>query len=205
MWTRVRAGGSRLARLIGSGRLVVDPVRMGMAAATTRREGPESVRRAYADALLHLAALSIVAGAIHAVVAPPHLAEAWTYGTFFVALAAFQLAWGAWIYARPSAPGFRIGAALSAAVIGVWILSRTTGIPFGPEPWQPEPVGALDLAATAAEALIGVLCCGFLASAAVRPGVRWLPARFRGLHPVAMAVMFCGLLSLLLGGGNHTH
>src|SRR3954463_9172059 len=69
-----RAGGSRLARLIGSGRLVVDPVRMGMAAATTRREGPESVRRAYADALLHLAALSIVAGAIHAVVAPPHLA-----------------------------------------------------------------------------------------------------------------------------------
>jgi hypothetical protein len=199
------AFGAPLARLIRSGRLVVDPVRMGLAAASTRREVPGAARHAYVDALLHLAALSIVAGAIHAVVAPPHFAEAWTYGTFFVALAVFQLAWSAWIYARPSALGFRIGAAVSLVVIGIWILSRTAGMPFGPEPWQAEPVGAPDLAATAGEVLIAVLCGAFLASAGVRPSARWLPAPFRGLHPVAMAVMLCGLLSLLLGGGHHTH
>ena len=82
-------------------------------------------------------------------------------------------------------------------------MSRTTGMPFGPEPWQAESAGALDLAATAGEALIAVLCGAFLAGATSRPSARWLPARFRGLHPVAMAVMFCGLLSLLLGGGHH--
>ena len=40
----------------------------------------------------------------------PHFVEAWAYGTFFAVLAAFQLAWAVWIYARPSTPGFRIGA-----------------------------------------------------------------------------------------------
>jgi hypothetical protein len=176
---------------------------MPTATARTGRTESPAAQGAYADALLHLAALSIVAGAIHAVVALPHFVESWAYGTFFVVLGAFQLAWAVWIYARPSIPGFRIGAAVSVAVIGVWIVSRTTGMPFGPEPWQAESVGALDLAATAGEALIAVLCAAFLAGVSSRPSARWLPARFRALHPVAMAVMFCGLLSLLLGGGHH--
>ncbi|OLE37010.1 MAG: hypothetical protein AUG48_05710 [Actinobacteria bacterium 13_1_20CM_3_68_9] len=176
---------------------------MGIAAASTKPAGSASAQHAYADALLHLAALSIVAGAIHAVVAPSHFRGAWTYGTFFGALAVFQLAWGVWIYARPSPLGFRIGAAVSLAVIGVWIVSRTTGMPFGPEPWQAESIGAPDLAATAGEVLIATLCGAFLVGATTRPRARCLPARFRGLHPVAMAVMFCGLLSLLLGGGHH--
>jgi len=176
---------------------------MSTATARTRQVESPAAQGAYADALLHLAALSIVAGAVHAVVAPPHFVEAWAYGTFFVTLACFQLAWAAWIYMRPSALGFQIGAAVNVAVIGAWIVSRTTGMPLGPEPWQVESIGALDLAATAAEALIAVLCAAFLAGVTRRPGARWLPARFRGLHPVAMAVMFCGLLSLLLGGGHH--
>lgn len=176
---------------------------MSIATARTGQAESPTAQDAYADALLHLAALSIVPGAIHAVVAAPHFAEAWAYGTFFALLAVFQLAWGVWIYARPSTSGFRTGAALSLTVIGIWVVSRTTGVPFSPEPWQAEPVGALDLAATAGEALVAVLCGAFLTGVTVRPGARWLPARFRGLHPVAMAVMFCGLLSLLLGGGHH--
>jgi len=173
-----------------------------MSTATARTEQAGSAP-AYADALLHLAALSIVAGAIHAVVAPPHFAEAWTFGAFFAILAAFQLGWAVWIYVRPSALGFRAGAAVSLAAIGVWIVSRTTGMPFGPDPWQTESIGPLDVAATAGEALIAVLCGGFLANASSRPGARWLPARFRGLHPLALTVMLAGLLRLLLGGGHH--
>src|SRR4051812_30430057 len=61
------------------------------------REAP-----AYTDARLHLAALSMVAGSIHAVVAAPHFGEYWLFGIFFAALAVFQLGWGAWIYERPS-------------------------------------------------------------------------------------------------------
>src|SRR5436309_15200736 len=197
--------GALVARLIRSGRNVVDPVRMGIAAAGTERAESRSGSRVYADALLHLAALSIVAGAIHAVVAPPHLAEVWTFGAFFVVLAAFQLAWAVWIYARPSALGFRVGATVSVAVIGVWIVSRTTGMPFGPDQWQAESLGPLDLAATAGEALIAVLCGAFMVDAGARPSARALPARFRALHPLALTVMVAGLLSLLLGGGHHVH
>jgi hypothetical protein len=176
---------------------------MSTATAGTGQAESTPARGAYADALLHLAALSIVAGAIHAVVAPPHFEEAWAYGAFFVALAASQLAWGAWIYTRPSALGLRIGGAVSLAVIGVWIVSRTTGMPFGPDQWQAESIGPLDLAATAGEALIAVLCGAFLAGAEAQRSARALPARFRALHPLALAVMFAGLLSLLLGGGHH--
>ena len=94
--------------LIRSDRLVVDSLRHEHRDGTHpgRSESP-AAQGAYADALLHLAALSIVAGAIHAVVAPPHFVEAWAYGTFFVMLAGFQLAWAVWIYiaaVRPRLP-----------------------------------------------------------------------------------------------------
>ncbi len=177
---------------------------MSTATARTRQVESPAAQGAYADALLHLAALSIVAGAIHAVVAPPHFVGGmglWDVLRHARRLPARPGRSGS--TSRPSTLGFRIGAAVNVAVIGVWIVSRTTGMPLGPEPWQVESVGALDLAATAAEALIAVLCAAFLAGVTRRPGARWLPARFRGLHPVAMAVMFCGLLSLLLGGGHH--
>jgi hypothetical protein len=178
---------------------------MSTAIARTGQPGSPPAQRAYADALLHLAALSIVAGAIHAVVAPPHFAEAWTFGAFFAGLAAFQLGWAVWIYARPSPLGFGVGTTVSLAVIGVWIVSRTTGMPFGPDQWQAESIGPLDLAATAGEALIAVLCGAFLIDAEARPSAKALPARFRGLYPLAMTVMFAGLLSLLLGDGHHVH
>src|SRR5436190_13617393 len=109
---------------------------MEPAAASDARSGTRSRERPYVDALLHLAALSIVAGAIHAVAAPPHFAETWARGAFFLVLAAFQLAWGALVYARPSSRALRVGAAVNLLVIGVWIGSRAVGAPFGPDQWQ---------------------------------------------------------------------
>jgi hypothetical protein len=178
---------------------------MESAAATDERIGPRSRERRYVDALLHLSALSIVAGSIHAIVAPAHLAEAWTHGAFFVALASFQLAWGVAIYVSPSAGGFRIGAAVSLAVIGVWVVSRTLGAPLGPDQWQPEPIGPLDVAATAAEVLIAGMCAAFLVSRRTEPARTALPARFRRLQPLAMLAMTGGLLAMFLGGGHHVH
>jgi hypothetical protein len=47
---------------------------------------------------------------------------------------------------------------VNSAVIAVWIVSRTIGLPIGPHPWQPEAIGLLDLFATGFEvALVGVL------------------------------------------------
>ena len=134
---------------------------------------------------------------------PPHLAESWAHGTFFIAIATLQLAWGAWIYARPGRLGFRSGAAVSTAVIAVWIASRTVGVPVGPDQWEAEPVGALDLAATVSEGVIAFLCGAFLAAGGDRPAVSALPARFPNVQPLALAVMFAGLLALFLGGHHH--
>src|SRR5436853_4305638 len=36
-------------------------------------------------------------------------------------------------------------------VFAVYVASRTVGVPFGPMPWQPEEVGAVDLASKATE------------------------------------------------------
>jgi hypothetical protein len=178
----------------------------GMESAAASNERTSLSReRPYVDALLHLAALSLVAGGIHGVVAPPHFAETWTHGAFFALLAAFQLAWGAVAYARPAPGVFRIGAAVSLAVIGIWVVSRTLGAPFGPDQWQPESIGPLDLAATAAEALIAAMCIAFLVNRKAEPARAGLPAHFRLLQPLAMLTMTAGLLAMFFGGGHHVH
>jgi hypothetical protein len=177
-----------------------------MSTAIARPGQPESrpAQGVYADALLHLAALSIVAGAIHAVVTPSHFTEAWTHGAFFAIVAAFQLAWAVRIYARPSPRGFRIGVAASLAVIGVWIASRTIGVPFGPDQWQAEAVGPLDLGATASEAMIAMIAPALLASGGGAPTDAVLPLAARYLRPLVYAELMLGLLALFLGAG-HAH
>jgi hypothetical protein len=178
--------------------------RMSTATVRTSATRASSEPGAYSDALLHVAALSIVAGSIHAVAAAPHLREYWLFGTFFCAVALVQLGWGAWIYGRPSPVAFRAGIAVNLGVITVWIASRTVGLPLGSEHWRAETVGPLDLAATAAEALVVALCVAFLSTAG-RAATAGLPSRFRRLQPLAMATMLGALLVLFLGGGHHVH
>lgn len=149
----------------------------------------------YRDARLHLAALSLVAGSIHAVVAVPHFAEYWGFGSFFLALGTFQLAWGVQVYRRPSAGLYRIGAVASLAVIALWIASRTVGLPLGPEPGAAESVGPLDALASAIEVAIALLCASFLGRA--------LPVPAWAARATSYALMFGGLLALMLGAGHH--
>ncbi len=107
------------------------------------------------------AILSILALVAHAIDAPDHLNEWWGYGTFFVIIAAFQFFYGMalflqpWRYdedgnERPDAdrygrPYFILGTILTASIIVVYIVTRTTGMPFfGPEA-KVEPVTPLSL------------------------------------------------------------
>ena len=173
-----------------------------MDAAAARADAPAG-SRPYADALLHLAGLSMVAGGIHAVVAAHHLTEYWLYGAGFVAMAVAQLGWGAWIYARPSRSGLHIGLALAAGIAALWLASRTVGLPIGPDASRPEAVGVADAAATASELLTAGLCAAFLASGAA-DWPRSLPSHLRPLAPVAIALMMAGLGAMLLGSG-HAH
>jgi hypothetical protein len=104
------------------------------------------------------ATLSTGAAAIHFAVVPEHMAEFAPFGLAFVALAWFQVTWAQLYLLRPNRRIAAIGAVVSVAIAAIWVLSRTAGLPFGPQPWTPEPIGALDLLATALEiTLVGIL------------------------------------------------
>lgn len=147
-----------------------------------------------------LGSLSAAAATIHFAVAPEHFREDFRFGLFFVIVATLQLAWGAAVLARDSGTLYAGGAIGNAFVLGVWAVSRTTGLPLGPEVWTPEPIGLLDGMATSYEA---VILAGSLYSfgrsaigeheAPVRPGSR-----------SAIVVYVLPALAFFLGSG-HDH
>jgi hypothetical protein len=104
--------------------------------------------------ILALATASLASGLLHASVSREHFGEAFIFGAFFLVTAAAQTAWAALLVYRPNTKLLIIGAAGNALVIALWALTRTTGLPIGPEPWHPEPIGILDLAATGLETAI---------------------------------------------------
>lgn len=104
------------------------------------------------------AALALIAGLIHLYIAPEHFEEAFEFGLFMVVVGAAQVAAGTLLAVRPSRPlviATVVGTLLLFAVYGV---SRTAGLPFGPEPWHPEHVHTIDVVSKATEfALLLVL------------------------------------------------
>lgn len=113
------------------------------------------------------ATLSLAAAGIHFAVIEEHLEESAAEGVFFFALGAFQAIWAQFFLLRDDRRIAFVGGAVNAAVIGIWVVSRTIGLPFGTTPGTPEPVGLPDLMATSFElVLIGLLL------------PRLMPARF---------------------------
>ena len=106
---------------------------------------------------LALAVASLGAGLIHLAYAPEHLLEFRLLGTGFVAAGVFQLAWGASVATRDSRRALAVGGLLSLAFVGVWAVSRTVGLPVGPDAFHAEPVGLADLVCCALEVPIGVV------------------------------------------------
>ena len=92
-----------------------------------------------------LAALSVGAAAIHFAVVFEHFAEYTLYGVFFLVISWAQLIWPAVLLWRPSRLWLSLGLAGNAIIIVVYVLSRTVGLPFGPDLHSPESVGALDV------------------------------------------------------------
>lgn len=122
---------------------------------------------------LTLAGLSVVAAGIHAWVVPEHYEEDALLGVFFAVVGVAQAGWAAAVISRPTRRLHGAGIALSAGSLALWALSRTAGLPIGPEPWDAEPAGLLDVAAGAAEFAIVVVAAMSLGRGAfVRRGER---------------------------------
>jgi hypothetical protein len=146
-----------LGTLVGPGLLLAFWAGWSDLRAWLRRGGRESLP----TAVLVAAALSLAAAAVHAIVMPPHLHEDVLYGGFFAALALGQLAWAIAVVLRPQTRLLAVGAAANLAVVGLWLLTRTAGIPFGVAAGRREPVGVLDVSCALLE--LGVVaCCALL-------------------------------------------
>jgi hypothetical protein len=102
---------------------------------------------------LHVgAALSLLAAIIHLLVMPEHFEEWWGYGTFFLVVALAQGLYALFLLRRPGRPLLLAGVAGNLAIVILWLVTRTSGIPLlGPHAGEIEEVGALDLLCTLAE------------------------------------------------------
>ena len=104
------------------------------------------------------AALSLLAALIHLWVAPEHFDEWWGYGTFFLVAAVAQALYAPLLLRRPNKTILLVGIAGNLAILVLYLLTRTLGIPFfGPEAGEVEGVGFADACATASELGIAVV------------------------------------------------
>jgi len=140
------------------------------------------------------------ASLIHVDAAVQHYHEYVLFVVFFVVLALVQLAWGVAVCLRPSPALLRFGAVGSLLVALLWVTSRTTGLPLGPERWEPESVGAFDSIATADELLLAVLV--FFPTGL---GTRGVVQRGSRQGALAAGLVLVLLSSLALVGGGHAH
>src|SRR5215469_14862191 len=92
-----------------------------------------------------LAALSVGAAAIHFAVVFEHFNAYVLYGVFFLIVAWAQMIWAAVVLWRPSRTWLSLGIAGNAIILAVYLASRMTGLPFGPDKGHTEAFGGLDV------------------------------------------------------------
>lgn len=129
-------------------------------------------RLTYAAAALSM----ILAGLVHGLVTPKHFDKWWGYGLFFFVAAFAQVAYGVLLLLRPWAHDetggersdpetdrrtvayYVMGIAGNLAIIALWVVTRTVGIPFfGPDAGEVEEVTLISLVSKAIEAAL-IVC-----------------------------------------------
>jgi hypothetical protein len=152
------------------------------------------------------ALLSAGAAAIHASAAGPHFAEHLLIGALFVVTALAQAAWAALALTAPSGRLLAAGAVGNVGVVAAWAMSRTVGLPFGPEAWVPEPVAALDLAATSFEIVVVAACILVLGAGGPYAAVGGVAAkRFATVGAIAIAALTSAAYAATPNGGHDHH
>lgn len=101
-----------------------------------------------------LAGASLGAGAIHLAAAPSHYVELGDLGAGFLVAAAFQFWWAHAALRRLSPRVIWLGIVVNAAIVLCWAWTRSVGLPLGPAPGSPEPIGLPDGAATLFELVV---------------------------------------------------
>jgi hypothetical protein len=108
----------------------------------------------------------IVSGSAHGLVTQDHFQEWWGYGVFFLAAAICLIVFGLALITDAIDPRYMpgdvhrlrrlmyaAGAIGNLSILGLYVLTRTVGIPVGPGAGSVEPVGGIDLVAKTSEVL----------------------------------------------------
>jgi peptidoglycan/LPS O-acetylase OafA/YrhL len=120
--------------------------------------GHRTLGARWTAAALTAALLSLAAGWIHFAYVGSHWRDWWAYGAFFLATGVFQALFAPAMLRWPTAWTALAGVGGNLAIVGMYVLSRTNGIPMGPHTGVVEKATVVDLGCTAGEiVLIGVL------------------------------------------------
>lgn len=159
--------------------------------------------------------LALAAGVVHLGQVGVHLEEGWGIGGFFAVVGVVQVAAAILLLQPRPRSWFWIGITGSAAVIGIWVASRTVGLPFV-EGGEVEVLGVADTFASLLEAwtilLLGLHLAGLrdrsrlwlpalAASAVLGSALLWLSIAGRGLFdddPARMAASQPTMIDLLV-------
>jgi hypothetical protein len=107
--------------------------------------------------LYTVATLSLLAALIHLWVMPEHFQEWWGYGMFFLVAAIAQGVYVPLLLRWPNRNVLLLGIVGNSAIVLLYLLTRVMGIPLlGPEAWEVERVGIIDVCATTSEAAMVV-------------------------------------------------
>lgn len=150
------------------------------------------------------AGFALGAAAIHLAVVAEHMTEYPLFGQAFAILGVVQVLLALGLVSRTywiRGPAI----AIHVAVVAVWGLSRTIGLPIGPHPFVPEAIGMADAVATAFEVGLVALIVASGWRDASRDAQR--PASGPGPAAVVPAIGVIGLITLVaiasLAGGAH--
>ena len=135
---------------------------------------------------LLLAGLSAAAGIIHLAMVPSHMDE-WTLeGVGFALAGLFQIMVAGLLLTRPSRLVLGVAIAVNAALIGTWAVSRTAGLPFGPNAGHRELATFIDVTCVALESAFIVAAALSLRNVGWADALR-MPAIAVSIGAVALA------------------
>lgn len=101
-----------------------------------------------------VAVLSVGAGYVHLAYMQSHWQVWWAYGAFFLAMAVGQSLFAIAVLLYPRRWVLLAGVGGNLAIVGMYVLSRTEGVPMGPHTGVAEEAGAVDIATTASEIVV---------------------------------------------------
>lgn len=106
------------------------------------------------SALLPIMVVSSAAAAgVHSAVGPAHFREQFAFGVFFASVALAQIAWAILVVLQPTRLLLAVGIAGNTALLCLWLITRTVGLPYGLLP-APEAFGLWDLCCAAWEVVV---------------------------------------------------